>query len=191
MAPAQVFPPARWPELPIRTGRLVLRLPRSSDVDEIVRACSQRRVSRGIPPMPHPYHRADGLAFVRGARHGFQRRLSIPLAVTEGVHEPLVGMVELSLLNAIHRRGEIGYWIDPSRWGRGYATEVAHALCSVGFRKLRLHRIESGAMAWNHSSLRVLHKLGFQEEGRLRDHFRIGAKWVTAIRLGLLAGELQ
>jgi ribosomal-protein-alanine N-acetyltransferase len=188
MPPSVGFPESLWPKLPIRTPRLLLRLPRETDAEEIVRACAQRRVSRGIPVIPHPYRRRDAVKFVRAGRSAFRRRERMILAIARPGDDRLIGMIEL-FPNRAHRRAELGYWLEPGSWGVGYASEAGRAVCDLAFRALRLHRMEAGAMEWNRASLRVLQKLGFRVDGRYRDRFRIDRKWVTELRLSRVAGR--
>lgn len=102
--------------------------------------------------------------------------------------DALVGMIELSHLSAVDRVAELGYWIGPPFRGHGYATEAARAMCEVGFRTLRLHRIEAGALARNHASIHVLEKAGLRHEGVLRERVRIGGRWLDRVWLARLAG---
>ena len=60
---------------------------------------------------------------------------------------------------------EILYGIDSTLWGRGYATEAAHALLDWAFRETGLTRIFAGADAPNLASCRVLEKLGMRYDG--------------------------
>ena len=53
-------------------------------------------------------------------------------------------------------------------WSRGYGTEAACLLINYGFQQLNLHRISSYAFDFNERSIRLHKKLGFREEGRLR-----------------------
>ena len=54
----------------------------------------------------------------------------------------------------------LAYWIDPERWGQGYATEAARPVVDFGFERLGAELIWAGAAVWNQASLRVLEKLG-------------------------------
>lgn len=55
---------------------------------------------------------------------------------------------------------DLGYRFIKSSWGRGYATEAAHACLKYGFEKLNLGRIVGRAMPENGASLKVLEKCG-------------------------------
>ena len=74
---------------------------------------------------------------------------------------------------------EILYGISPSRWGRGFATEVAVEVLRYGFDRAGLGRIVGIADRENVASRRVLEKIGmtFDEqvlhEGREEAHYSI------------------
>ena len=70
-----------------------------------------------------------------------------------------------SLLFSVH----VVYHIPPiagaENRGRGYGTECARALVSLGFRELGFHRLEAHVNLDNPASQRVLTKAGFVREG--------------------------
>ena len=86
---------------------------------------------------------------------------------------------------------DIGYELAPDYWGQGYATEAARAMVNFGFQELGLQRLESWCIADNTASARVLERLGFRQEGRLRrnEYFK-GRYWDTLL-YGLLREEWQ
>ena len=184
---ASKFPNNRWPRLPIRTRRLVLRLPGMPDVVPIRRAAAHSSTRWGVHLLPRPYLRRHAVEFVRRKRIQFRKRESLALAITLGNDGSLVGMIELSQLSPTDRRAELGYWIAPGHRGQGYATEAARAICDVGFSTLRLHRIEAGAFVRNHASIRVLEKAGLRHEGRFRERVRFGRSWLDQVWLARLA----
>jgi RimJ/RimL family protein N-acetyltransferase len=55
---------------------------------------------------------------------------------------------------------DLGYRFVKTAWGKGYATEAAHACIRYGFEKLNLQRIVGRAMPENIASLKVLEKCG-------------------------------
>ncbi|HJP22132.1 MAG TPA: GNAT family N-acetyltransferase [Alphaproteobacteria bacterium] len=57
---------------------------------------------------------------------------------------------------------EVLYLIERSRWGRGYATEVARAALDFGFNQVGLERIAAVTHQDNSASQRVLGKLGLR-----------------------------
>lgn len=187
MKSGSAFPADRWPNLPIRTRRLVLRLPETRDVETIQRAAAHPSTRWGIHFLPRPYLRSHAVAFVRQKRNQFRKRESLGLAITLGSDGSLVGMTELSRLTLTDRHAELGYWIVPAHRGKGYATEAARAMCDVGFNTLRLHRIEARAFARNSASIHVLEKAGLRQEGRSRERVLFGHRWLDVVWLARLA----
>jgi ribosomal-protein-alanine N-acetyltransferase len=65
---------------------------------------------------------------------------------------------------------EIGYYLGRRAWGRGLATELAHALVERAFSELELHRLVAVVRPENEASKRVLAKAGLHFE-RLEHHY--------------------
>jgi ribosomal-protein-alanine N-acetyltransferase len=67
-------------------------------------------------------------------------------------------------------RGEIGYDLAQAYWRNGYMSEALDAILEFGFVELDLNRIEALTMTEHLASADLLRKLGFCEEGILRQH---------------------
>lgn len=67
-------------------------------------------------------------------------------------------------------RGEIGYELGSAYWGQGYMREALQAVLKLGFETLELNRIEAMVLPQNRASAALLRKLGFTEEGTLREY---------------------
>jgi ribosomal-protein-alanine N-acetyltransferase len=59
---------------------------------------------------------------------------------------------------------EIGWWLAPSYWGQGLATEAAQHALAYGFEVTHLDRIVAIAQAANRDSLRVMERIGMRFE---------------------------
>ena len=68
----------------------------------------------------------------------------------------------------LKKQADIGYRINKNFWGQGFATEAGQAMEKVAFETLNLHRLQIRCFSNNHGSVRVAHKLGFQQEGLIR-----------------------
>lgn len=62
-------------------------------------------------------------------------------------------------------RPEIGYGLEQTYWGRGYATEGAAALCRWALSQQTVVSVEAETAPDNAASQRVLEKLGFRPTG--------------------------
>lgn len=64
----------------------------------------------------------------------------------------------------------LGYDLNQAFWRRGLMTEALRVIIQFGFHRLALNRIQALVMLENRASVKLLHKLGFQEEGILREY---------------------
>lgn len=83
----------------------------------------------------------------------------------------------------------LAYCLVPAARGEGYATEAAALLVGSAFDTLRLHHLVAWTVAGNEASRAVLDRLGFDEEGRLREHVYWDGAHRDAVYFGLLARE--
>ena len=59
-----------------------------------------------------------------------------------------------------------GQFLGEPFWGRGYATEAAHALVDLAFRATEIVALHAACRVINPASRRVIHKCGFQYAGQ-------------------------
>jgi RimJ/RimL family protein N-acetyltransferase len=97
----------------------------------------------------------------------------------------------LSLKNVSHSMsyGEIGYGVAESHQGKGIATAAIRLLVDKIFTESMLRRLIAYVHEENQASRRVLEKLGFQEEGLLREHYIVNGAPVNEVLYGLLKRE--
>jgi ribosomal-protein-alanine N-acetyltransferase len=105
------------------------------------------------------------------------------------VDADIVGSV--SLKNISHTMGyaEIGYGIAQTHHRRGIATAAVGLLVDKVFTETSLRKLMAFVHDKNRPSCRVLEKLGFQEEGFLREHYVIHGRAENEILYGLLKSE--
>jgi RimJ/RimL family protein N-acetyltransferase len=118
-------------------------------------------------------------------------RVKFQLAIVLSEQNQLIGSCGVRMKQANSRQAELGYEIDPSYWGQGYATEAAQKMLVFGFRELKLHRIWATCLLENVASTRVLEKLGLQREGHLREHRWMKGRWWDSLVYSILEQEWQ
>lgn len=104
--------------------------------------------------------------------------------------EELVGACSLWGAEAKNRDAEMSIVIGRKElWGRGLGPEAIDLLLAYGFAELNLHRVHLVVLAFNTRAIRAYEKVGFVEEGRMRERvFRDGA-WHDHVIMGMLQRE--
>jgi ribosomal-protein-serine acetyltransferase len=101
----------------------------------------------------------------------------------------IAGSAGFPRIDPVARTGEIGYWIAEEHQGRGLMTRVVIALIHHGFDELGLHRVEIRAAADNTRSRAIPERLGFTQEGMLREAELVGGRRHDLAVYGLLATD--
>ena len=104
---------------------------------------------------------------------------------------PLLGTGGLWQWNKPHYHAEVGYELDPERWGRGYMPEALRAMCRFGFDRMELHRVVANVDPRNRASVRTLEKVGFILEGTLREDWYHDGTFLDSGVYGLLRADFE
>ena len=105
------------------------------------------------------------------------------------VDDRVAGAVGLSV-DTLRNAGELGYWFGEEFEGRGLVTRACRLFIDHGFRALGLRRISLHAGVENRRSRAVAERLGFSEEGVIRDSCHVGGdRYVDEVLYGLLEVE--
>lgn len=119
------------------------------------------------------------------------KRNSYAFAAFDKEDKKFIGFADIIIqsLNSSGGCGEIGYFLLPEFWGRGYASELAGAMTGFGFEGLKLHKVCACCNANNLNSENVMKKLGMTMEGELRKvRFKRGG-WDDEKYYGILREE--
>lgn len=80
----------------------------------------------------------------------------------------VVGAIGIKVNQERKYIGEFGYFVDEMYWGQGIAPRAVRLIEKVGFKQLKLKRLEAIIMIENKASERVVIKCGYEREGTLR-----------------------
>ncbi|OXR47998.1 UDP-4-amino-4,6-dideoxy-N-acetyl-beta-L-altrosamine N-acetyltransferase [Pusillimonas sp. T2] len=83
---------------------------------------------------------------------------------------------------------EWGFYKDPGA-AKGTGVNMGRLALSYAFDTLRLHRVYGKVIADNLASIELHRKLGFVQEGVLRDHFGSNDHFDSVLCFGLLDSE--
>ncbi len=101
----------------------------------------------------------------------------------------LVGVIGMHGIDLDNFSTSIGYWLSASHQGKGIMTRACAGLIDYAFLELKLHRVWIEAAVHNHKSRAIPQRLGFTEEGILRQSHLLNDRYVDMVQYGLLAEE--
>jgi RimJ/RimL family protein N-acetyltransferase len=132
---------------------------------------------------------ADALALIEEI-HALARRDSLyQWGIARRPDDRVMGTVTLASIDRRNRRAEVGFALGRAHWGEGLATEAVRVALEHAFGAMALHRIEADIDPRNAASLALVRRLGFREEGYLRQRWRIDGQWQDTVLFGLLASD--
>jgi RimJ/RimL family protein N-acetyltransferase len=156
----------------LATERLLLRGWREEDLEPFARLNADPRV---MEYFPSTMTREESDAFVEYIVGHFAERGFGLWAVEAPGDAPFVGFVGLNAPTfEAHFTPcvEIGWRLDAPYWGKGYATEAAHAALAFGFEEAGLEEILSWTTPLNTPSVAVMKRLGMRFDSEF-DHPRL------------------
>ena len=152
----------------LETRRLILRELNPADAEELFNIFSDNKLTE--------FYDLDTFTSLAQAeklieRHSdrFANKSGLRWGIVRKESNSVIGTCGLNL----HRHsvsGEIGYELARQYWRRGIMTEALRSVIDFGFEMQGLNRIQALVIIGNTASENLLLKLGFQEEGLLRDY---------------------
>ena len=172
----------------LRSARLLLRPFTEADTDAIFAVFSNPRVMRywDSPPWKE---RAQAERFIENSQRMEQEAEGARLAIERSADGVLLGQCCLFKWNPTFRSAGIGYCLDDTAWGQGFATEAVGATLRWAFDTLDLNRVQAELDTRNPASARVLEKLGFVREGTLRQDCIVDGEVSDSWVYGLLRAQ--
>src|SRR5262249_29163768 len=146
------------------TKRLLLRNWKDSDLEPFAAMNAHPQVMKFFPSLLTKEETSDFLKRIRTKFH----TQNFGLWATETRKEQkFIGYIGLNIpdfTTDFTPCVEIGWRLDASHWGQGYATEGAKAVLDYGFKVLKLGEILSWTYENNLRSRKVMEKIGMQYE---------------------------
>jgi len=138
------------------------------------------------PPMTHL---AQARRLVRDIRAGYRSGESLQLGIERKSDGVLVGTCTLFHFHPQSRRAEVGYALGSQYWREGLMNEALQRLAAYAFDELDLIRLEADIDPRNDASARTLARLGFVQEGQMRERWIVADVVSDSAVYGLLRRE--
>ena len=152
----------------LNTERLYLRRILPSDAMNMFAYSKEAAVTEFLLWEPHPdedYTRQ----YVEYLQERYELGDYFDWAIVHAESRSMIGTCGFTRILPEERAAEIGYVLNPSFRGKGYAREALSAVLNFGFATLGLHRIYARIIRENQPSIRLAEACGMQREGLLRE----------------------
>lgn len=167
----------------VRTRRLILRPLKVSDYSNwydcwVNRLKSQSEWDSG----PKPASKCTKAQFIKLI--GRHKKLAKNddyywFGVFEKKTGHLIGGIDIDVfVRSTHQFANFGYVIYNRHWGHGYGQEAAAAGLIIGFKQLKLNRLEAAINLHNRKSIRLVKAIGMKREGIKKRYWFEHGKWV-------------
>jgi RimJ/RimL family protein N-acetyltransferase len=153
----------------LRTERLMLRRFGDQDLEVFAQMNSNPEVMKYYPAV---LDRPQSDAFMQSITQHWEQHGFGLFAITLVNDGRLIGYTGLKIPSFqawFTPCVEIGWRFMPETWGKGYATEAAHACLDFGFTTIGLNRIVSFTTIQNLRSERVMERLGMKRVGHFEN----------------------
>jgi [ribosomal protein S5]-alanine N-acetyltransferase len=152
----------------LKSERLVLKRIEEQDIDSLFEIYSNENIFR-LRPGNIKKNKAAVLNMIGHFSRDFNKKKTIFLGVyLKGKSGKLIGIGEIFDLNRKVNSITIGYTLNESFWGNGYASEAAKVIIDYLFRQIGINRIQAFVMPRNIKSKNVLKRNKLKKEGTIR-----------------------
>ena len=104
--------------------------------------------------------------------------------------DTVIGMVNTNRIDIRHRSTEIDIVIGHRDYReRGYGSDALRAFLRFLFDDIGLHRVWLGTYEYNARARRVYERLGFIQEGVMREDEYLDGRWINTVIYGILEHE--
>lgn len=178
----------------LHTKRLQLRQMDASDAENIYRYYTNPLVSKHLD-WQGPSSVEEASSLIASWNQAFVARRLLPWGICLGTTTrfeivgtilvmPTRGSFEDTPLFPV----SIGYELQAEYWNKGIMTEALEAVLDFTRKHVEIRRIQAEVYPENIASLKLLKKLGFQEEGVLRQYMmhEVTKKLLDVVMLALL-----
>jgi len=122
----------------------------------------------------------------------FDRNLSKSEGVSDSVgfaieiEGEIAGKCGLHHIDRYSQVCQLGIWLGRDYWGKGYGPDAVRILLDYAFRHLNLHKVCLEVLADDERAVGAYRKVGFVEEGRLREQAWHNGTYRDTLRMGVL-----
>jgi RimJ/RimL family protein N-acetyltransferase len=149
----------------VRLRRLQLE-----DVSKIMKHWNDYELRQYLPS-PLPTTEEEMKEYIESENEAFTKRSKFTFGIESLDDNKLVGIVNLTNISWMSRNGEVSTLVILSgeQRGKGYGFDAMIVLLDIAFSVLDLHSVYLWVAGFNERAISFYRKIGFQDQGRLRE----------------------
>lgn len=171
------------------SDKIKLKMLSSRDADDLFAVIDANRcyLKEWLPWVPQMKEAADVQSFIQDTREQFAAENGWQAGIW--YREELVGVIGFHSVDWDHQKTTIGYWLAEDYQGQGIMTACCQILIDHAFKVWELNKVEIRAAAENNKSRAIPERLGFKEEGTIREAELLDDGFVDHVVYGILQRE--
>jgi len=152
----------------LETRQLVLREIKPADKKDLFRFMSDEdTVKQNLMPPHKEISETDKLLKTLTKQYG--RKREIRWGVTIKGSNTIIGTTGYYNMHPMDFHTEVGCLLAKQHWSGGIMTEALAAILTFGFEKMAFNRVTAFILPDNIGAIRMVKKVGFREEGLLKE----------------------
>jgi len=170
-------------------GKLVnLRALEPGDVDREFQWVNDRDVTRYLT-IRYPMAKGEEERWLNDRPANDFRNTVLAIETKDGVH---IGNIGLEDGQPENRKASLGIMIgDKTYWSNGYGSDAIVTLLRFAFHEMNMNRVWLHVHDFNEHAQTCYKKVGFVEEGKLRQNAYQEGRYFDTIAMGILRSEFD
>jgi len=142
-----------------------------------------------LPWVDHLRTVEDFRKYITNSKQRYASHLEVGYVIL--ANNAMIGRIGLYNIDLSNKSASIGYWLDKDWVGKGVITRCCKAVIDDAFKRLKLNRIEIRAATENYKSQAIPTRLGFKQEGIIRQGEFVNNRFVDLYVFSILKEEWQ
>ncbi|NVJ66591.1 MAG: GNAT family N-acetyltransferase [Gammaproteobacteria bacterium] len=173
----------------LKTKRLILRPMLEADFEAYCDYGMDPEVMKYIRPIGSKEEVCEAFSGFQKVWDGTEGQwMALAVELTES--GDLIGDVGFRYSNKAHEQIELGYKFHKGFHGQGYGSEAMDAFVVYIAKYWEFHKLVAFCDPRNTASYKLMERYGMQQEGYLKEHYKMGNEWQDELVYGVLKRNL-
>ncbi|WP_442600128.1 GNAT family N-acetyltransferase [Neobacillus sp. D3-1R] len=169
--------------------KVILRELKIEDAEDRYKWCLDKEVTKhlNMPDKYPPFSLEETKQWIRMCIERSNGYIQKAIMTEQENH---IGWIDLKNIDKLNQHAELGITIgDQTYWGKGYGLSAMKEMLHFGFNELKLNKIWLRVEVDNEKAIKSYKRIGFIEEGILRQDRLRNTEFIDRLRMSILKHE--